>query len=72
MQHLSTSPSPVRIDAAGAPPNVPVAPIRPAIPRPGDLAESVGLARLALDLGYPGTAAGILAEVQGELLAVSR
>jgi hypothetical protein len=72
MQHLSTPLSPVRIDAAEAPPNVPAAPIRPAIPHPGDLAESVGLARLALDLGYPATAVGILAEVQRSLLAATR
>lgn len=30
-------------------------------------AELVGLARLALDLGYPQTAAGILAEAQAAL-----
>lgn len=32
-------------------------------------AELVGLARLALDLGYPGTAAGILTDAQATLLA---
>lgn len=68
MQHPATPMSPVRSNATGAPPNVPAGPDRPATPSLGDLAERVGLARLALDLGYPVTAADILGDVQRALL----
>lgn len=68
MQHPATPVSPVRSNATAAPPNVQPGPGRPATPTLGDLAERVGLSRLAIDLGYPVTAADILGGVQRALL----
>jgi hypothetical protein len=66
--------SPIRSSDTGTPPNSPATPGRPALPSLGDLAEQVGLARLAVDLGYPVAAGDILGGVHRALrdLAVAQ